>query len=125
MLQKLPGDAGDADGWTRACALFDTLTPAELLDWPAETLLRRLFPEDTVEVFGSRPLRFGCSCSRERVASMLQSLGEEEARAAAEGGLAEIRCEFCGQEYHFGLEEIGALFRPHGAVEAQPPVRLQ
>ena len=28
MLQKLPGDAGDEDGWTRATALFDTLRPA-------------------------------------------------------------------------------------------------
>ncbi|HVI25910.1 MAG TPA: Hsp33 family molecular chaperone HslO [Xanthomonadaceae bacterium] len=126
MLQKLPGDAGDEDGWTRACALFDTLTPAELLDWPAETLLLRLFPEDSVEVLGGRPLRFACSCSRERVESMLQSLGEEEARAAAEGGMAEVRCEFCGQQYRFAPEEIGALFRPpHGTVEATPPARLQ
>lgn len=125
MLQKLPGDAGDEDGWTRACALFDTLTPAELLDWPAETLLLRLFPEDSVEVLGSRPLRFACSCSRERVESMLQSLGEEEARAAVEGGMAEVRCEFCGQQYRFAPAEIGALFQPHGAVEAEPPARLQ
>ncbi len=125
MLQKLPGDAGDEDGWTRACALFDTLTPAELLDWPAETLLLRLFPEDSVEVLGSRPLRFACSCSRERVESMLQSLGEEEARAAAEGGMAEVRCEFCGQQYRFAPEEIGALFSPQGTVEAEPPARLQ
>ena len=126
MLQKLPGDTGDEDGWTRACALFDTLDAAELLDWPAETLLLRLFPEDSVEVLGSRPLRFACSCSRERVESMLQSLGEEEARAAAEGGMAEVRCEFCGQQYRFAPEEIGALFHPaHGAVEAEPPDRLQ
>ena len=45
--------------------VLDTLTPAELLDWPAETLLLRLFPEDSVEVLGSRPLRFACSCSRQ------------------------------------------------------------
>ncbi|NUS38040.1 MAG: Hsp33 family molecular chaperone HslO [Lysobacter sp.] len=125
MLQKLPGDAGDEDGWTRACALFDTLTPRELLEWPAETLLRRLFPEDTIEVMGSRPLRFACSCSRERVASMLQSLGEEEAMAAAAGGVAEIRCEFCGQQYRFDPEQIGALFAPRPGLEAQPPARLQ
>lgn len=125
MLQKLPGDAGDEDGWTRAGALFDTLTTRELLEWPAETLLGRLFPEDTVELLGTRPLRFACSCSRERVASMLQSLGEEEALAAAADGQAEIRCEFCGQQYRFEPEEIGALFQPHAGVEVQPPARLQ
>lgn len=125
MLQKLPGDTGDEDGWTRACALFDTLTTRELLEWPAETLLGRLFPEDTVEVLGSRPLRFACSCSRGRVASMLQSLGEEEALAAAADGRAEIRCEFCGQQYRFEPEEIGALFQPHAGLEVEPPARLQ
>ena len=125
MLQKLPGDEGDADGWTRACALFDTLTAAELRDWPAATLLPRLFPEDTVELLGSRPLRFACSCSRGRVESMLQSLGEDEARAAAADGLAEIRCEFCGQQYAFTPAEIDALFAPRAQVEAEPPARWQ
>ncbi|HEY0202062.1 MAG TPA: Hsp33 family molecular chaperone HslO, partial [Burkholderiaceae bacterium] len=31
MLQKLPGDKGDSDGWNRAGALFDTLQTDELL----------------------------------------------------------------------------------------------
>jgi molecular chaperone Hsp33 len=124
MLQKLPGDAGDEDGWTRASILFDTLSARELLDWPTQTLLDRLFPEDTIEVFGNRPLRFACSCSRERVESMLQSLGEEEALAAAESGMAEIHCEFCGQQYRFDAAQIGDLFRPRG-VEVEPPARLQ
>jgi molecular chaperone Hsp33 len=126
MLQKLPGDVGDDDGWDRAGALFDTLSPDELLDWPAATVLGRLFHEDGVEVLGERPLRFACSCSRERVASMLQSLGEDEARAAATAadGEARIRCEFCGQQYRFGLGEIAALFPSRPATVAAPE-RLQ
>jgi molecular chaperone Hsp33 len=124
MLQKLPGDAGDDDGWNRAAALFDTLSPQELLDWPAAVLLRRLFHEDGAEVLDQRPLRFACSCSRERVASMLQSLGREEAEAAAAEGIAEIRCEFCGQQYRFDADQIAALFAPQpNAVDA--PERLQ
>jgi molecular chaperone Hsp33 len=126
MLQKLPGDVGDDDGWDRAGALFDTLSPDELLDWPAATVLGRLFHEDGVEVLGERPLRFACSCSRERVASMLQSLGEEEARAAAAAadGEARIRCEFCGEQYRFGLGEIAALF-PSRPATVPAPERLQ
>jgi molecular chaperone Hsp33 len=126
MLQKLPGDVGDDDGWDRAGALFDTLSPDELLDWPAATVLGRLFHEDGVEVLGERPLRFACSCSRERVASMLQSLGEDEARAAAAAadGRARIRCEFCGQQYRFGLGEIAALF-PSQPASVAAPERLQ
>lgn len=126
MLQKLPGDAGDNDGWDRAGALFDTLSTAELLDWPSATLLHRLFHEEGVERLAERPLRFGCSCSRERVASMLQSLGrqEAEAAAAAAGGVAQIRCEFCGQQYEFNPGEIEALFDSREAT-AEAPTSLQ
>jgi molecular chaperone Hsp33 len=124
LLQKLPGDEGDEDGWNRAGALFDTLSHGELLALPAATLLRRLFHEEGVQVLGERPLRFGCSCSHERVASMLQSLGEEEARAALIDGRAEVRCEFCGTRYHFDPDEIEALFSQPAAT-SEPPGRLQ
>jgi len=124
LLQKLPGDEGDEDGWNRAGALFDTLTQDELLALPAATLLRRLFHEEGVEVLGERPLRFGCSCSHERVSSMLRSLGEDEARAALIGGRAEVRCEFCGERYHFDPDEIEALFA-QPAPTSEPPRRLQ
>ncbi|MCW2004614.1 molecular chaperone Hsp33 [Xanthomonas arboricola] len=125
LLQKLPGDEGDTDGWTRVGALFDTLGAPELLSVAGEDLLHRLFHEEAPELVGNKALSFGCSCSRERVAAMLQSLGEDEARAAAEPtGEVEVRCEFCGREYHFPLTELDVLFS-----EAQPsqdaPERLQ
>ena len=126
MLQKLPGDEGDLDGWERASALFETLAAPELLDTPAESLLHRLFHEDGVRLLGDKPLQFACSCSRERVSSMLESLGDEEARAAVEdnAGTAEIRCEFCGETYRYSAEEIAALFAPRPAT-LDAPERLQ
>lgn len=124
MLQKLPGDAGDDDGWTRASALFDTLAPGELLEWTGEELVTRLFHEDGVQMLGERPLAFGCSCSRERVESMLASLGPEEAHAAVTDGEALVRCEFCGQSYRFSLGQISALFTP-GADNQPAPERTQ
>ncbi len=124
MLQKLPGDAGDEDGWNRACALFETLSPAELLAWPAATVLHRLFHEEQVEFLGERALRFGCSCSRERVAAMLQSLGTDEARASLADGVAEIHCEFCGHRYLFDTDQVEALF-PVPDPTIQAPERLQ
>ncbi|TQM17550.1 molecular chaperone Hsp33 [Pseudoxanthomonas sp. 3HH-4] len=124
MLQKLPGDEGDVDGWNRAGALFDTLGETELLGVPTRDLLHRLFHEEAPQILTERPVRFGCSCSRERVESMLQSLGEEEATAALADGVAEVRCEFCGQQYRFTPSEIAELFSPH-PVEAEAPHRLQ
>src|SRR5690606_13076460 len=124
MLQKLPGDEGDDDGWNRAGALFDTLGEAELLATPTRALLHRLFHEESPQILTERPIRFGCSCSRERVAGMLQSLGQEEATAALADGVAEVRCEFCGQHYRFTPAEIGELFRLP-PVDVEAPNRLQ
>lgn len=73
MLQKLPGDEGDDDGWNRAGLLFDTLGREELLGTASTALLHRLFHEESLTVLDQRALRFGCSCSRERVESMLVS----------------------------------------------------
>ena len=124
MLQKLPGDEGDDDGWNRVGALFDTLAEAELLATPVPVLLHRLFHEESPQVLTERPVRFGCSCSRERVASMLHSLGQEEAVAALADGVAEVRCEFCGQQYRFTQPQIEELF-VHPAVDMEAPARLQ
>lgn len=125
MLQTLPGDSGDEHGWDHASALFETLGAQELLDTPADVLLHRLFHEEGAHVLGTKPLGFGCSCSRERVSGMLESLGESEARSAAEAndGAIDVHCEFCGQSYRFDHAEIDALFSKsstHGA-----PDRLQ
>ena len=128
MLQQLPfdrpDDAGDADGWTRATALFDTLGPAELLELPASALLHRLFHEEDAQLLGERPLSFACSCSRERVGAMLQSLGAEEAYAALSDERASIRCEFCGQTYMFDRQDLDAIFI-QGALQSPAPEQLQ
>lgn len=125
MLQKLPGDEGDQDGWTRAGALFDTLAADELLATPGPALLHRLFHEEAPQLLAQKALAFGCSCSRERVESMLLSLGEAEALAAAsETGQAEIRCGFCARNYRFPLARIGVLFE-QPAANMPSPDRLQ
>ena len=127
MLQRLPSadpaDDDDSEGWRRAAALFDTLRRGELLSLPTDQLLYRLFHEDGVRVLDSRPLQFACSCSVERVASMLQGLGSEEAMAAAAAGEAEVTCEFCGQAFRFPRAEIMAMFAQGAHLPA--PERLQ
>ena len=117
MLQALPGDPGDSDGWTRTGALFDTLEAAELLALPPAEVVHRLFHEEAPELLGEQPLRFACSCSRERVGAMLVSLGPDEADAAVQAGegQAQVRCEFCGQDYRFDEEQLAILFREAAA----------
>lgn len=126
MLQKLPGDEGDADGFRRIGALFDTLGSDELLALSPAEVVHRLFHEEQPQLLGEKPLRFACSCSQERVQAMLVSLGEAEARAAVEAGQgnASIHCEFCGHEYRFSSGEVGELFREAAAeLPAAPGIQ--
>jgi molecular chaperone Hsp33 len=117
ILQQLPGASDDPDAWPRAQALFDTLGRDELLALPAETLLYRLFHEEGVRLVAQKPLRFGCSCSRARVGSMLLSLGREEAFDSLQDGRVEVICEFCGQHYHFDPLDLEQLFAGGGSGE--------
>jgi molecular chaperone Hsp33 len=115
MIQQLPEGHGDADGWARSAAVFETLGKEELLSTLDETLLYRLFHEDGVRLLGRRPLRFACSCSRERVEDTLRSLGLDESLAAARDGEAKVHCDFCGQAYTFSEPQILGLFQATGA----------
>lgn len=108
MLQQLPADGGhaavrDDDAWPRVLQLTATLGTQELLHSEPEQLLYRLYHEESARLFTPRALAFGCSCSRERVAAMLRSLGRDEVEAAlaVHGEAIEVTCEFCARVYHF------------------------
>ena len=120
LLQKLPGEEGDEDGFRRASALFDTLGREELLALPPAEVIHRLFHEESPQLLGEQVLTFACSCSRERVEAMLVSLGREEADAAvaAGHGQAHVQCEFCGQAHQFDAAQISHLFALAGSAHS-------
>ena len=60
--------------------------------------------DDTV--YEPEPVSFSCTCSRQRVATMLKSLGDAELAAMLEDGQAEVRCNFCNEVYRFDATEL-------------------
>ena len=120
LLQKLPGasslPASDAvlieDAWRRVQLIAQTLTAEELHTLADAEILRRLFNEDDVRLFEPSPVYFRCRCSRDRVAGMLQGLGEAETRSVlAERGEVEVRCDFCNRAYVFDAVDVVQLFK--------------
>ncbi len=106
-------DIGLSEAFNRIAHLAATLTRAELLGLEAETLLRHLFWQEQVLRFEPQTPRFECTCSRERVARMLQGLSRSEIDSiVAERGDVEIGCEFCGRQYRFDAVDVGELFTP-------------
>jgi molecular chaperone Hsp33 len=107
LVQRLPGEAADADGWNRVCKLLDTVGRDELLDTDAGTLMQRLFHEERRRLFPARPLHFHCPCSRERVARVLRGLGAGELDELVEAqGEVEVSCEFCNEQYRFDALDV-------------------
>ena len=106
-------EIGRNEHYNRIALLASTLTAEELLTLTGEQVLHRLFWEETLRVFAPQTPRFACSCSRERVANMLRSLGAEEVGSLIEErGEAEVGCDFCGAFYRFDPVDVGELFIP-------------
>jgi molecular chaperone Hsp33 len=118
LLQRMPGSAAaDAATWARAVsAVDDAAEPFASSD--AHALLEALFRDDDVRAFRPRTPRFGCSCTRERVAGALKMLGRAEVESIlAELGSVGVNCEFCNRRYDFDADEARALFAaPASAV---------
>ena len=128
LVQQLPLQGGSqasvkerADhSWERACMLGATIQQSELLATDQDTLLHRLFWEESLLAFDSREVQWSCGCTRERVVDMLRMLGEEEVNGIlAEQGRIDVSCEFCGKPYGFDAVDAIGLFRQISSVDGK------
>lgn len=115
---------GHNEDYHRIAHLAASLTRQELLTLDVDTVLHRLFWQERLLRFapqrGETGPRFACSCTRERVARMLQGLGQQEVQSIVqERGNVEVGCEYCGQQYRFDAVDAARLFTAPGQ---QPPV---
>jgi molecular chaperone Hsp33 len=134
LLQKLPRHSGESDQpsqvteaedletWTRAVMLASTLKQDELLSTDIQTLMTRLFWEETIRVFDPQHPQFHCGCTREKVGNMLKMLGRPEVEAAlADLGQLGINCDFCGKHYEFDAVDCAQLFVNDAPLQAHLP----
>ena len=133
LLQKLPLEGGGPvaetpfdpgaeahaeEVWERAITFANTLERTELLQVDPPTLMRRLFWEETLAVYDPVPCAFRCSCTRERVAAMLVSLGKPEVdETLAEMGGIHVDCEFCNKSYDFDTVDCAQLFATSNTID--------
>ncbi|WP_028606100.1 Hsp33 family molecular chaperone HslO [Ottowia thiooxydans] len=125
VREDAEGEQGDEveDDYARIALLARSLKREELLELDTDTILRRLFWEESLLRFpplaGAQGPRFACSCSRERVGVMLRGLGRDEVdEILAEQGRVEVGCDFCGQQERFDSVDVASLFLP---VQDLPP----
>jgi molecular chaperone Hsp33 len=134
LLQKLPRtitnvgevkqatEEEDLETWNRAVMLGQTIKREELLSTDVETMLKRLYWEETLRVFEPQRPEFFCSCTREKVGNMLKMLGREEVDSAlADLGSLNINCDFCGKHYAFDKVDCAQLFAAGTTADAVQP----
>ena len=110
MLQELPEHGGKAADWQRVEMLADTITDDELLTLDTETIIHRLFHEESVRLYDPKPVSFTCDCSRKKVETSLLTLGPTELRSLIEEkGVIEADCDFCNKHYQFDAIDIEQL----------------
>ena len=131
LLQKLPNHGGkdvgkaapedELETWNRLSMLGNTLRAEELLSTDIETLMHRLFWEETIRVFDPAHPEFHCTCSREKVGNMLKMLGQAEVEdALSTQEKLSVDCDFCGLHYEFDAVDCAQIFRAETPADAVP-----
>ncbi len=100
----------EGENWTRANLLLDTVEEMELIGpqlAPTE-LLVRLFHEEVPRAFDAQPVRFGCSCSPEKVRQTMSIYSQKDiGRMTTADGTVTADCQFCGAHYEFDPKTLG------------------
>jgi molecular chaperone Hsp33 len=100
----------EAEDWTRANALLDTVEELELIG-PSVTpteLLVRLFHEEIPRVFDAQAVHFGCSCGPEKVEQAMSIYSQKDIRSmTTTDGVVTADCQFCGAHYEFDPKTLG------------------
>ncbi|WP_299203262.1 Hsp33 family molecular chaperone HslO [uncultured Tateyamaria sp.] len=104
----LEGD--ESENWSRVNILLDTVEEMELIgpQLAPNDLLLRLFHEETPRVFDAQPVRFGCTCSEDRVRQSLSIYSARDIeKMTTEDGRVTADCQFCGAHYDLDPATVG------------------
>ncbi|SEQ87531.1 Hsp33 family molecular chaperone HslO [Thalassovita taeanensis] len=103
-------DGDEAENWSRVNILLDTVDELEMIGprvAPTD-LLVRLFHEEAPRVFDAQPVRFGCTCSEERVRESLSIYSARDiSTMTTEEGRVTADCQFCSAHYDLDPATVG------------------
>ncbi|MFT4742834.1 MAG: molecular chaperone Hsp33 [Yoonia sp.] len=109
---------GESENWIRANALLDTVNEIELIGptvTPADLLLR-LFHQEKPRVYDPQPVKFGCTCSADKVRQSLSIYSAKDIEyMTTDEGTVTADCQFCGSHYTFDPTSLGFEAKSEGA----------
>lgn len=111
LIQLLPGaDDKTIDLVEEGVRAFGSVTPHLQAGMTPEEMIRRVLSGFEVELLDETPVAYRCTCSRQRYRRALLTLGREDLNELAQdpNGI-ELKCQFCGEKYHFSQGEVGKI----------------
>ncbi|MDX1781661.1 MAG: Hsp33 family molecular chaperone HslO, partial [Thalassovita sp.] len=103
-------DGEEGENWNRVNILLDSVEEMELIG-PHVTvtdLLLRLFHEEQPRVYDAQPVRFGCTCSEDRVRQTLSIYSAKDIeKMTTDDGRVTADCQFCGAHYDLDPSTVG------------------
>lgn len=103
-------DGDEKENWSRVNILLDTVEDLELIgpSIPPTDLLVRLFHEEMPRVFDAQAVRFGCTCSEDRVRQSLSIYSAKDIeKMTTDEGRVTADCQFCGAHYDLDPASVG------------------
>lgn len=103
-------DGEQEENWNRINILLDTVEDMELIGprVTATDLLVRLFHEEEPRVYDAQAVRFGCTCSEERVRQSLSIYSAKDIeKMTTDEGRVTADCQFCGAHYDLDPMTVG------------------
>ncbi len=100
----------EGENWARVNAHLHTIEELELIgpSVPPTDLLYRLFHEEQPRVFPVQPVRFGCTCSEDRVRQSLSIYSAKDIqKMTTQDGRVTADCQFCGAHYDLDPRTVG------------------
>ncbi len=98
------------ENWRRANVLLDTIDEMELIGPHVRPpdLLVRLFHQEGPRIFPVQPVKFGCTCSADRVRRSLSIYSARDiGHMTTDLGVVTADCQYCGAHYEFDPGTLG------------------
>ncbi|WP_299983653.1 Hsp33 family molecular chaperone HslO [uncultured Ruegeria sp.] len=103
-------DGEESENWGRVNILLDTVDDLELIgpSIAPTDLLVRLFHEEQPRVYDAQQVKFGCTCSEDRVRQSLSIYSAQDiATMTTDEGTVTADCQFCGAHYVLDPTTVG------------------
>ena len=107
FIQAMPGcDEEVLEKLGNNVAVTPYVTQLLELGYTPEKIIEVLARGLEFDIKESKPVKFSCGCSKDKILNMLAALSKDDIDYLTEQPDTEVHCQYCNKVYHFSSEEL-------------------